>query len=402
MLAATVVAAAALAGCGSTAQRQVAARPAVPNLADVVASVRSGIVRIETETCDETAVGTGFLVGPRLVATVAHVIDGALSITLKRNGQTAGSATVIGTDASRDLALLRTTVPMDGHVFTLARRPPRLGADVAAIGFPLDLPLTVTRGTISGAGRTVKIDGINRRGLIQTDAAVNPGNSGGPLVSIKNGEVVGLMDLKNVEASGIGFAVSAHDADPLLEAWKTAPKPVAAAACTSDSGETASVTPAPARQPAPAVPSLTSFNGRMFSVTYPASWLIETAEASKGVYSDTTIRSASDHDTLLRVDVTPGVKGDPMTPAQQVRAALARQSGYQEIGFARSLFSGYSAVRWEFRVRENGVLLRKTDTFFIDAHGDEFAVLTEAPDASYAKWEPLFGSIRSSLVTYGE
>lgn len=76
----------------------------------------------------------------------------------------------------------------------------------------MGLPLSVTQGTLSGTDRTVPIDNYTRHNLIQTDAAVNPGNSGGPLLSIKSGRVVGLVDLGAEQAHGLGFAVSSKTA----------------------------------------------------------------------------------------------------------------------------------------------------------------------------------------------
>jgi S1-C subfamily serine protease len=391
----------AAAGCGANTRRETRIVPSKPRtLADVVASVRSGIVRIQTQTCDEEAVGTGFLISPRLVATVEHVVDGAISITLKQNGRTAGSARVVGSDASRDLALLETAVPLDGHTFAVGSRTPRLGEDVAALGFPLDLPLTVTRGTVSGTGRTVAIEGIKRHGLIQTDAEVNPGNSGGPLISVSSGNVVGLIDLKNFEGSGIGFAVSTRLAEPLISAWRAAPQKIASPSCSADVGQT-SASGAQAPQPAGNSDDLTSFNGSYFSLTHPASWGVESAERSKGAYLDTTIRARSNSSVMLRVDVTPGLGGDPMTPARQVESALARQSGYQRIAFNRTTFNGYDAVDWEFSVIEDGLRLHKVDTFFINSRGDEFAVLTQAPDSSYSSLQSTFAAVRDSVVVYG-
>lgn len=105
---------------------------------------------------------------PRLVATVEHVADGATSIELKRSGEFIGSATVIGADAPRDLALVRTNTPIHGYAFHINGRAPRLGEEVVALGFPLGLPLSATRGVVSGSDRTVPIEGMKRRGLVQT------------------------------------------------------------------------------------------------------------------------------------------------------------------------------------------------------------------------------------------
>jgi S1-C subfamily serine protease len=208
------------------------------SLADVVQRVKSGVVRIEVAVCSgagtEQAIGTGFLVGPRLVATVEHVIDGAGAILVKRNGVKLSSATVIGQDADRDLALLRLSKPVHGYVFTLTEASPRLGDEVAALGFPFGLPLTLTRGTISGLNRTIPIEKVKRRRLVQTDAAVNQGNSGGPLLRADTGEVIGLVDLGgNGNVHGIAFAVSAQVAGPLLHAWQVAPQPISLRKCSA-------------------------------------------------------------------------------------------------------------------------------------------------------------------------
>jgi hypothetical protein len=251
-----------LAGCGSstsvvtvTAAATTAPAPTTaqtvttPTFADLVAKVRSGIVRIETDDCSGGAIGTGFLLSPHLVATVDHVVDGATLIRLKRNGKVIANGTVIGADAARDLALVRTDRRLTGYRFKLASRAPRLGEDVAALGFPLALPLTVTRGSVSGSDRTVAIDGLNRRSLVQTDAAMNPGNSGGPLIA-DDGSVVGLADLLDTQANGVGYAVSSLVAGPLLQAWEQAPQPVAAAAC----GTGPSAPPVQAAAPPPSSP----------------------------------------------------------------------------------------------------------------------------------------------------
>jgi S1-C subfamily serine protease len=214
-----------------------AARAKKRSFADLVDLVRSGVVRINVDGCDGGGTGTGFLIGPMLVATVAHVVDGASSITLTRNGDYLTSATVVGSDSARDLALLRTAEPISGYRFTLASRPPRIGEQVAALGFPLGLPLTFTRGSISGLDRTEDIEGTTRHSLVQTDTALNPGNSGGPLMT-QNGVVVGLVDAGFTEASGVSFAVSTAIASPLLTAWKTSPQPQPLAYCGSDPGPT--------------------------------------------------------------------------------------------------------------------------------------------------------------------
>lgn len=194
-------------------------------LADTIANVRSGVVRINVTGCDGSGSGSGIIISPRHIVTVEHVIDGASKITLERSRNILGNAEVIGVDRDRDLALLRLKKPITGYQFRFAERAPRLGEEVAAIGYPLGLPLSVSRGTVSGLDRTISIDNLKRRALVQTDAAVNHGNSGGPLLSVKSGEVVGLVDLGSTEVNGIAFAVSGVVAHALVSAWRAAPQP---------------------------------------------------------------------------------------------------------------------------------------------------------------------------------
>jgi hypothetical protein len=211
-------------------------------LAKLVASTQSGVIRIEANGCGSQDIGTGFLIGPQLVATVEHVVDGANSISLLQNGKIVAIGTVIGDDPVRDVALVRANTSLTGHVFELQSARSALGTSVAALGFPLGLPLTVTQGDVSGLDRTIPIDGTNRRDLIQTDAAVNPGNSGGPLLSVDNGRVVGLIDLGTTEANGVAFAVSAQVAVPLLQGWTASPQATPQQLC----GQPSQTAPSPA------------------------------------------------------------------------------------------------------------------------------------------------------------
>ena len=198
---------------------------------DLGSQIVTGVVRIDVVTCHDKRSGSGLLVGPGLVATVEHVVDGAKTIILRRNGRRLGSATVIGRDRDRDLALLKAQPDLTGHQFVLGTRTPRLAESVVVVGYPAGLPLSVTRGTISGLNRTIRINGVRRRGLVQTDAAVNHGNSGGPLLSLETGEVLGLVDIGSTQLNGIAFAVSAKIARPLFSAWQAEPRSVAPVSC---------------------------------------------------------------------------------------------------------------------------------------------------------------------------
>jgi hypothetical protein len=145
-------------------------------------------------------------------------------------------------------------------------------------------------------------------------------------------------------------------------------------------------------------PSYTTYSGAYFSVDYPDTWDVEAAEVRKGAYYDTTIRSLSDPDLMIRVDVTPRASADAFASANDVESYLAGQPGYRRLRFAPITFGGYDAVDWEFVVSEKGVQLHKQDTFFDDASGNGFAILTQAPANQFARWRAAFEQVRQSLL----
>ncbi len=113
---------------------------------------------------------------------------------------------------------------------------PDVGTDIAAIGFPLGGPKSMTKGTVSGLGRRIVVGDQRLEGLIQTDVSINPGNSGGPLVTA-DGTVVGLVEAKQIRADDLGFAVPAAAASTPLLQWQAAPEPISwVADCTAPTG----------------------------------------------------------------------------------------------------------------------------------------------------------------------
>lgn len=174
----------------------------------------SGVGLVIVRRCDGLDTGSGFLVDGTTMVTAAHVVDGAAGVQVAFNGHRQ-NATVLGIDPGLDIAML--TVPRQvGHVFTLASGEPGPGTSIAAIGYPLDEPESLTEGSISGLDRTISTDSGTFTGLLQTDTAINPGNSGGPLVNL-DGQVVGLADAIRTGAQGIGFAVPAVQLRPAIE-----------------------------------------------------------------------------------------------------------------------------------------------------------------------------------------
>lgn len=228
----------------SSRQSPRSAPPTPASFAALYAEVGDGVVKIQTTTCDGGVEGSGFLVAPDLVATVAHVVAGAQAITVKADGQTT-TGTVVGYDPAHELALVRAATAFPGHVFTLAGTDPQVGDDVAAIGFPLAGDESLTKGSVSGLHRQLDVDGRSLTDLLQTDTPINPGNSGGPLVTVDGG-VVGLVEAKTTDAENMGYAVPAADAAATLAGWRADPVPVrftsGCGASTGPGGITADVT----------------------------------------------------------------------------------------------------------------------------------------------------------------
>jgi S1-C subfamily serine protease len=192
--------------------------------AQLYRNVSDGVVRLETTACDGGGVGSGFLISATLVATVAHVVSGSVSIAV-RSGSSTTTGTVVGYDPDHELALVRTSRPLPGHVFDLEPTEPEVGTDVGAVGYPLGGSESLSKGAISGLDRRIEVEGQRLANLVQTDASINPGNSGGPLLTV-DGSVVGLVEAKRTDADSIGYAIPAALVAPQLQAWRTSPAAV--------------------------------------------------------------------------------------------------------------------------------------------------------------------------------
>jgi serine protease Do len=158
--------------------------------------------------------GSGVIVDPRgYVLTNNHVVEGADTIQVTLSDGRSFRGTLVGVDRFTDLALVK----IAGARFTTARLGDStrlaVGETVIAMGNPLWIEggPTVTVGVVSGLGRTLDQAGLPvLSNLIQTDAAINAGNSGGPLVNLR-GEVVGVNTAVITSAQGVGFAISVSD-----------------------------------------------------------------------------------------------------------------------------------------------------------------------------------------------
>ena len=183
-----------------------------------VAYVQSSGITTRTPfgSSQETATGSGFVPDGRGdILTNAHVVDGSKRVTVRfGDSGSEAPARVVGTDNSKDLAVLRvdpSAVPL--HPLPLGDSTQmQVGDPVAAIGNPFGFDRTITTGIVSALQRQIAApDGFTIDHVIQTDAAINPGNSGGPLINAR-GEVIGINSQIATGGSGdanvgIGFAI---------------------------------------------------------------------------------------------------------------------------------------------------------------------------------------------------
>ena len=185
--------------------------------------VGPAVVRVETTSAGRNArerggLGSGIVISPDgLVLTNSHVVGASKQIRLRDQEGIVTDGRVLGVDPETDLALLRADGARDLRYASLGdSKRLRRGQLVVAIGNPLGFESTVTAGVVSALGRSIRsVTGRTIEDVIQTDAALNPGNSGGPLVS-SAAEVIGINTAIINGAQGICFAVASNTAQFVL------------------------------------------------------------------------------------------------------------------------------------------------------------------------------------------
>jgi S1-C subfamily serine protease len=189
----------------------------------VTERVGPAVVRVETgpkvrDRRERGGLGSGIVISPDgLVLTNSHVVGSSKEIRLRDVEGIVTDARVLGVDLDTDLALLRADGVRDLRYAALGNSGSlRRGQLVVAIGNPLGFESTVTAGVVSALGRSIRsVSGRTIEDVIQTDAALNPGNSGGPLVSTA-AEVIGINTAIISGAQGICFAVASNTAQFVL------------------------------------------------------------------------------------------------------------------------------------------------------------------------------------------
>jgi S1-C subfamily serine protease len=178
------------------------------DFSNVIEDVVESVVTVRTDVSQ----GTGFLLTDNgYIVTNAHVLVDASYVDIVTYDQTETRAEFIGYDGTFDLALLK----IEGNYQSIELADSdyvQVGEKVIAIGNPLGLQFSVSQGIVSATQRTGS-NGLNV--YIQTDAALNPGNSGGPLINT-DGEVIGINNFKVGESESLGFALESNSIEAVI------------------------------------------------------------------------------------------------------------------------------------------------------------------------------------------
>jgi putative serine protease PepD len=217
---------------GSSAGVRHEVASATPTATQIYQQDAAGVVSIKALNPDGGDTGTGIVLNDEgLILTNHHVISEATSIAVSpgKSSNLTRKATLIGVDANSDLALIKVDPSGLGlkPLKLISSSSVQVGDSVYALGNPYGLDETLTRGIVSALGREISApDGTPIKDAIQTDAALNPGNSGGPLLN-DQGDVIGVnsqiaSDAASSEGSqpgstGVGFAISSNTVSEVIK-----------------------------------------------------------------------------------------------------------------------------------------------------------------------------------------
>nr|WP_246050755.1 trypsin-like peptidase domain-containing protein [Leptospira langatensis] len=183
-----------------------------------VETVGPSVVHLQVSNAKgEGGSGSGFFLTPDgYIATNSHVVDGAKKIVANLSDGSSKEADLVGNDPHTDVAVLKVHGNSFAHSSFMDSKQLKVGQLVVAIGNPYGFESTVTAGVVSALGRSLRSrNGRLIDNVIQTDAALNPGNSGGPLVD-SQGRIVGINTAIILPAQGICFAVASNTAEYVI------------------------------------------------------------------------------------------------------------------------------------------------------------------------------------------
>lgn len=315
----------------STATSVVASVPAQPaastttSLTQLYKNVAPGVVDIIVNTKSSgfgdqgaTAEGSGFVVDTSgNIVTNDHVVTGATAIKVRFQDGKSVKATIVGTDPSTDVAVIKVNVAAsDLHPLTFASSSAvEVGQLVAAIGSPFGLPETLTSGIVSAVNRTITApNNYSISGAIQTDAPINHGNSGGPLLNA-SGQVIGVnaqIESDSGGNDGVGFAIPSDAvksvADTIISGGKVQHAYLGITIATASSGSGAQVSAVKAASPAltgglKAGDVITAIDGTAVTTADDL-----TAKISAHQPGDKVTLSVTRNGSTLKLDVTLGTR----------------------------------------------------------------------------------------------
>jgi S1-C subfamily serine protease len=184
----------------------------------ILSQVMPAIGMVLVKTANKVNSGSGFIIrSDGVFVTNHHVIEGAQEIAIKLNNrEKVNFADIITYDTQKDLAILKLREVEKYPVLTLEENfTPNLGDDLIVLGYPfgvrLGLEVTVSTGIISSIRNLPEVN------LIQTNAAINHGNSGGPMISRRTGKVIGIVTAKARDSESIGFAINVKELQQIID-----------------------------------------------------------------------------------------------------------------------------------------------------------------------------------------
>ncbi|MEL3970930.1 trypsin-like peptidase domain-containing protein [Rossellomorea oryzaecorticis] len=188
-------------------------------LKEIIRDVQKVVVKIEVPG----GMGSGFLYNDKGdVITNAHVVSNVKDVRIIAADSREFDGTVIGISSDTDVAVVRVPGLAQSDFLKVSQNKADIGEEVLALGSPLGLQNTVTTGIISGVDRDFDLEPYHYEDVYQISAPIAPGNSGGPLVDVKTGEVLGINSA-GTNQGAIGFSIPLSNVLSMIEGWSKSP-----------------------------------------------------------------------------------------------------------------------------------------------------------------------------------